>query len=345
MGTQSLESFKTAIQASVADIDRSELQKGAVPRQKESVVVRLKAGASYFKRIYSRLVKSNGENTHFDADRETMITEMNFFHDRDAETQEAVERLIACDLVVSEQYPLERLLGATDRNLNYQLYEELSVLENIRNSQLATLSFKPGKSFEHQVGPVRIALAKFLLIKAQRCYYYKGIKLNNKNYEKHYLDHTEIRLDDIERRMHQLFNEARAVGEHNPEAFEIFKANMAALTTENAEQEVPLPTKAPELYKDRKDRSEKPESFLVRVYEGLTGTPENPAKIVRSHIKAWDKNLYDALYKRRKIIENFEVLLPPSQGRSMDDLARSDADVLAGYRARNARRQKIRRNM
>ena len=106
-----------------------------------------------------------------------------------------------------------------------------------------------------------------------------------------------------------------------------------------------LPTKAPELYKDRKDRSEKPEAFLVRVYEGLTGTPERPAKIVRSHIKAWDHRLYEALYKRRKIIENFESLLPPSQGLSMDDLARSDADVLAGYRARNARRQKIRRNM
>ncbi|WP_299845292.1 hypothetical protein [uncultured Roseovarius sp.] len=325
MGTQSIESFKTAVQASVADIDLNELRNGAVPRQKESVVVRLKAGSNYFKRIYSRLVKSDGKNTHFDSDRETMVTEMNFFRDRDAETQEAAERLIACDLIVAEKYSLERLLDATDQSENYQLYEELSVLENIRNSQLATLSFKSGKGFEHQIGPVRLALGKFLLIKTRLCYSYKGIKLNRKNYEEHYLDHTEIRLDDIERRMHQLFNEARAVGEHNPEAFEIFKTNVAALTAENTEPEVSLPTKAPELYKERKDRSEKPETFLARVYEGLTGTPERPAMIARSHIKSWDKSLYDALYKRRKIIDNFEFLLPSSQGRSVEDFNKSPA--------------------
>lgn len=99
---------------------------------------------------------------------------------------------------------------------------------------------------------------------------------------------------------------------------------------------IDLPSKAPELYAERRDKSEKPEAFLVRVYEGLTGTPERPAKITRSHIKSWDKNLYDALYKRRKSIDNFDILLPKAQGRSLDDLSRSDAEILQGYRARSA---------
>jgi hypothetical protein len=97
-----------------------------------------------------------------------------------------------------------------------------------------------------------------------------------------------------------------------------------------------VPSKAPELYAERTDKSEKPEAFLVRVYEDLTGTPERPAKITRSHIKAWDKNLYDALYKRRKLIANFDILLPKAQGRSLDDLSRSDTEILQGYRDRSA---------
>ena len=105
-------------------------------------------------------------------------------------------------------------------------------------------------------------------------------------------------------------------------------------------QQAELPSQAPELYAERADKSEKPEAFLVRVYDGLTGTPERPAKIVRSHIKAWDHRLYEALYKRRKIIDNFETLLPPSQGKSVDDLSVSSSDFLSRYRERDAARKR-----
>lgn len=321
MTQQSMESFKAAVRVSVADISSEELMKGVIPKQKERVIIRLKAGADYFKRIYSRLVKSNGENTHFDADRETMVTEMNFFRDRDADTQEAAERLIACDLIVIDDYPLERLLRATDEKTNNELYDELSTLENIRNSQLLTLSFNSGLPFENQTGPVRLALAKFLLIKARLCYTKKDIKLNKKNYENHYLDHTDIRLDDIRRRMHQLFNEARAVGEHNQEAFEAFKADLASLTTETKES-VKLPDKAPEIYKERADRKEDPEAFTRRVYEPWLGKG-----LLRPHIKQLDKPLYQALYKKG-FPSDFDTLLPTAQGRSAQLLVRTDEERL-----------------
>lgn len=93
-----------------------------------------------------------------------------------------------------------------------------------------------------------------------------------------------------------------------------------------------LPTKAPVLYKERADGKQKPEDFLADVYGDFIGTPEKPARIFRSHIKAWDIRLYEALNKRRKFIENFETLLPPSRGRSAENLSRSESDHLAAHR-------------
>ena len=137
--------------------------------------------------------------------------------------QEATERLIACDLLVKDEYSLDQILAEADKESSTRLYDELTKIENIRFSQLATLSYDPGENFEDQSGLTRLLLAKFLTIKAYLCHT-KGLILNKNNYEDHFLDHTEIRLEDIQRRMHQLFNEARAVGEHNPVAFEQFGA-------------------------------------------------------------------------------------------------------------------------
>ncbi|WJY21585.1 hypothetical protein QTA57_17960 [Fontisubflavum oceani] len=154
------------------------------------------------------------------------------------------------------------------------------------------------------------------------------------------MTNTELRLNDLKKQIRHFFNEARKIGRNEPETFRSFANDVAVLTTEDIEPAVPIPTKAPELYKDRKNKSEKPEAFLERVYEGLTGTPERPAKIVRSHIKALDHRLYEALYKRRKIIDNFETLLPPSQGKSVDDLSVSPSEFMNRYRERDAARKR-----
>ena len=83
-----------------------------------------------------------------------------------------------------------------------------------------------------------------------------------------------------------------------------------------------LPDKAPELYKERSDRTEKPDAFIRRVYEPWLGKG-----LLRPHIKDLDKSLYQALYKHG-IPDDFETLLPTAQGRAVEHLALSDAESL-----------------
>ena len=129
-----------------------------------------------------------------------------------------------------------------------------------------------------------------------------------------------------------------AGGIHGEERRNIITELFKSLTFDSPQAE--LPDNAPELYAERSDKSEKPEDFLVRVYAGLTGSVERPASIYRSHVKAWDIRLYQALYKRRKTIENFDILLPPSQGKSVADLGVTDAEYVNRVREGNAERQR-----
>jgi len=290
-----------------------------------------------------RLAERRDENTNFERERDHLRSEMGFQKHRHFAAAQAMDRILALELQAIEDFPIERILAATEPEENQALYEEVCRIENSYINQLITLDHEASATFEQQRGLSLINLIKFFFSKTELCYA-KGIKLNKKNLDDHILTDTELRLNDIRKQIRQLFNEAREIGQNEPETFQTFQTDMAALTTENTEPEVPLPTKAPELYKDRKDRSEKPEAFLVRVYEGLTGTPERRAKIVRSHIKAWDQRLYEALYKRRKIIDNFEILLPPSQGKSVDDLSVSPSEFLNRYRERDAARKRQYRN-
>lgn len=278
-----------------------------------------------------RLAERRNENTNFERERDHLRSEMGFQKHRHFAAAQAMDRILALELQAIEEFPIERIVAATDPEENQALYEEVCRIENSYINQLITLDHETGATFEQQRGLSRLNLIKFFFSKTELCYP-KGIKLNEKNLDDHILTDTELRLNDIRKQIRQLFNEAREIGQNEPETFQTFKADVAALTTENAEPEVPLPTKAPELYADRANKSEKPEDFLVRVYKGLTGTPENPAQIVRSHIKAWDQRLYEALYKRRKLIDNFETLLPPSQGKSVNDLSRKEADLLEAQR-------------
>ncbi|PQA86026.1 hypothetical protein [Hyphococcus luteus] len=53
----------------------------------------------------------------------------------------------------------------------------------------------------------------------------------------------------------------------------------------------PLPKRAPELYRDRKDRSEKAPDFIKRVYSDFIGKG-----LSKAHIRQLDRGLYQALY-------------------------------------------------
>lgn len=139
-----------------------------------------------------------------------------------------------------------------------------------------------------------------------------------------------IKKQYIKEQIKSLVSMASPLFESNEDLKDFFAGSAGFDSFEFAAANKPqLPSKAPELYKDREDRKEKPETFLERVY----GPWLRGKGLFRSHIKAWDLSLYQSLYKRRDQIPAFETLLPMAQGRSVDDLARSDAELVAARRA------------
>ena len=102
-----------------------------------------------------------------------------------------------------------------------------------------------------------------------------------------------------------------------------------------------LPDKVPELYKDRSDRTEKPDAFIRRVYEPWLGKG-----LLRPHIKDLDKSLYHALYKHG-VPEDFEALLPTAQGRAVEHLHRTAEDRVAALKEaqRRANVKRIKRQL
>lgn len=254
-----------------------------------------------------RLAERRNENTHFERERDHLRSEMGFQKHRHFASAQAMDRILALERQAIEEFPIKHILAATDSEENQALYEEVCRIENSYINQLITLDHEAGATFEQQRGLSRLNLIKFFLSKTELCYH-KGIKLNEKNLDAHILTDTNLRLNDIRKQIRQLFNEAREIGQNEPETFQIFKADVAALTTENMGPEVPLPTKAPELYKDRPDRKMKPDAFIRNVYKHWLGKG-----LLRPHIKDLDESLYRALYKHG-VPNDFETLLPTAKG-------------------------------
>ncbi|MEP4928681.1 MAG: hypothetical protein ABJT31_12980 [Hyphomicrobiales bacterium] len=311
------------------------LSDGKVQKERSGMVLQFRNTPEQVERLAQR----KEENTYYEQERDHLRSEMIFLAHRRFAAPQAMDRIHALELKAIEDFPLERILEATDPEENQSLYDELCQIENSYINQLITQDYDPDADFVDQRGLARINLIKFYLSKADLCCP-KGIKLKDINLDDHILKDTELRLNDIQKQIRKLFNEAREIGRTEPDTFQSFSDNIAALTSDSAEPKVSIPEKAPELYAKRPDKSEKPETFLERAYEGLTGTAARPASIFRSHIKAWDPQLYDALYKRRKIIKNFEILLPKSQGKSVADLNLTDTELVNRARQKNADRQR-----
>lgn len=99
-----------------------------------------------------------------------------------------------------------------------------------------------------------------------------------------------------------------------------------------------LPEQAPELYKDRDNRKEKPDAFIRRVYARWLSIPGG---LPRPILRELDEPLYRAIYKRG-VPPDFETLLPTAQGKAVEHIARSDTELLEARRIsrRNADRQR-----
>ncbi|MEP3198215.1 MAG: hypothetical protein ABJO57_10120 [Lentilitoribacter sp.] len=100
------------------------------------------------------------------------------------------------------------------------------------------------------------------------------------------------------------------------------------------------PAKAPEFYSKRKNRKEKPDEFIRRVYSRWLGTES----FQRPLLKSLDISLYRGLYKQG-IPDDFETLLPSAQGKSPKYIHRTDSEKLRAIqlsqkKANNKRRKK-----
>lgn len=277
--------------------------------------------------------KPDAEIQTFRKERDHLLSEMIFLKNRDASVDHSAERMEACDLIAADILSFEEVLSLTDPEENRRLYDQISILRTIYVNQLITLDHLAGEDFENQRGLARIELMRFLLRKTDLCYR-KGIELNNKNFDDLFLTDTELRLDKIQQDIRQLLNEAFAIAADDPKALEEFKAEVTALTKESKAQEATLPTKAPERYKDREDRSMKPVEFIEKVYGEWLGKG-----LLRPHIKALDEPLYRALYKHG-IPKSFEDRLPKSAGKLGRPRESLSEDALERRRASDRERSR-----
>jgi|TARA_B100001167_G_scaffold183379_1_gene141901 hypothetical protein len=304
-----------------------------IREEQSGVVIQLKNSPEAIK----RLGKNKNENTHYERERDHLRSEMGFQKHRSFAASQAMTRILGLELQAIEEFPIERILAATDPKENQLLYEETCRIENSYINQLITLDYEPEAKFEDQRGLARLNLIKFFLSKTELCYSI-GIKLNKNNLDAHILTDTELRLNDISKQIRQLFNEAREIGQNDPEKFKEFSDGISSITTEKNNQ-VQLPEKAPELYKERRDRKEKPDVFIRRVYEPWLGEG-----LLRPHIKDFDEPLYRALYKHG-IPEDFKTLLPTAQGRAVEHLSRTDAEMVQAIRETRRRADQKRREI
>ncbi len=265
-----------------------------------------------------------------------------------------------CEKLAVERNKIEDIVPDKNKESLETRFRELTGLERIWDNLKTSERFdgfdvdnKPAsKALIHiQNLPPRaqVKLKKFYTIKAL-------VSLDNKirgdynfslsNFNKVVYHETTLRKEYIKQQIKLLFTEAAETLCSSNDEFENFLDSVLDDIRRDVLNTPPIPDKAPELYKQRKKnpqsgRKENPVEFLERVY----GEWLNGKGLYRSHIKAWDPSLYGSLYKIRKQIPNFENLLPTAQGRSVDDLARSDSELVEARRASNRRSiKKIRNN-
>jgi hypothetical protein len=104
---------------------------------------------------------------------------------------------------------------------------------------------------------------------------------------------------------------------------------------------LPLPTQAPELYKDRSDRDETVETFVRRVYGQWL---EQPGGLPRPILRTIDEPCYRALYKQG-IPDDLAALMPTARGKAAKYIGMSDTEILQQRKAeqRDRTRRHLRR--
>ena len=96
-----------------------------------------------------------------------------------------------------------------------------------------------------------------------------------------------------------------------------------------------LPKQAPELYRDRHDRSETADDFVRRVYRAWL---EQPGGLPRPVLRTIDEPCYRALYKQG-IPDDLATMMPTARGKAAQYIGLDDSEVLAERRRKARARQ------
>lgn len=176
---------------------------------------------------------------------------------------------------------------------------------------------------------VKIKLKKFFLVKAIHCLKQKNHKymFSIENFNQVVYHERDLRKEYAAQQIKLLFAEVSEALTKKPDEFEAFVHDLMDEVLIENNLSSSLPKKAPELYKSRSEKSEKPDVFIRRVYSKWLGKG-----LARPHVKALDLSLYQSLYKHG-VPEDFDELLPKAAGRSVENLSKSDSEILENRRA------------
>lgn len=238
-----------------------------------------------------------------------------------------------CESLAKSIHPIEEIIADNNQTSLKLRYHYLLGLERaISNSEISKL-YVPDIEVTDQQSIVQIQLKKFFVLKKLLCLN-KSIKLTKNNIDKELMPDNELKKESFKLGIQNLIREAFAsacVNEKERKEFiqEIFDEIFSSPLAET------LPTDAPELFKERKNRKESPVEFILRVYKLWLGKG-----LMRPHIKNLDPPLYNSLYQwlnRNPEPSDFRLLLPTAAGRSVEYLSTPDF-VLVERRRELARR-------
>lgn len=321
-------------------------QSPATPQPTIAEIIDIRrSGAWAYATIFETL---SAVKTTFGRMKSAFVTEDIFFGNRSKKDVKDTD-FAECKKLAEDLDPIEEIVGDQNRASLEQRLRNLIALErvwdNLKTSELLD-SFKSDKKTAAQTikniqalhPRAQLKLKKFYLVKAIYSLSSKstGYEFRLDNFNEIAYPETGLRKEYLAQQIKLLFAEAAETLCHSDEDFLRFSRDLFnQVITENQKDTytVEPPETAPELYKNREDRKEKPDDFVRRVYADYLGKG-----LLRPHLKALDLGAYQALYKRG-FPDDFDTLLPTAQGRSVNDLLRSDSELLEARRAtlRNSR--------
>ncbi len=303
---------------------------------KEETLNFLKLWAGEPGNLLKETLPGESKDATFSLDRQYLFSETIFLADRNAEEHQARERKHICEDIAVQSFPLERIFAPTEIDELEQSFYEISSLQTMHHNQTISVDHKLKADFNDEGGTARLNLIKFFLIK-RMCCILDGKNLTIETRNKSLVNHKEIRLKHLELEISNLLREAFAICVDDQVEKRDFQERIMKRALQ-ADDATSFPTEAPELYVDRKDETEPPAKFLMRVYKKWAKTG-----LTRRSIGNLDPTLIRALY-REDIPVEIDQMFPKSPGGRPKKSRSLEEEAAARKKRREANREQVRKH-